>query len=343
MERIFRSKQEKITFLYDTRNIQVLLGLLLVLLVLIGVSLAAGSQWFSLTDLYEAVRGENSYAWLVIMEMRLPRILVAVLAGASLSVAGAILQGIIRNPLASPDIIGISNGASFAAILFLTVFSGKISIHWLPVAALCGAGGVSFLIYVLAWNQGIRPTRMVLIGIGISAVTGALTTFMITISPSASASKAYVWMTGSVYGSSWRNIFTLLPWTAVLFPIAFLYSRHLALQEMGDDIAAALGSPVQRHRAVLIFISVALSASSVAVAGAVGFVGLIGPHIARKLCGLSMQSVLPASAFTGGILVLLADTVARTLFLPKDIPVGVLTAAVGAPFFIYLLFRNRNK
>lgn len=343
-EIVYRSKREKISLLLNMRLLGVLAVLGLLLFVGFMLSLSAGSKWLSWSELYRVWTGlASEETRLVVNELRLPRIIVAILAGASLSVAGAILQGMIRNPLASPDIIGISGGGSFAAIAFITIFAGQASIHWLPLAAFCGAGMISLIIYTLAWKKGISPTRLILIGIGISAITSALTMLMITLSPSASASQAYIWMTGSIYGSSWRNVLSLLPWTIVFIPLALIYSRHLSLQELGDDVAAALGSNVQMHRATLLVISVALAGSSVAVAGAIGFVGLIGPHLARKLTGASSMIHIVCSALVGALLVLLADTLARTVFLPKDIPVGVFTAAVGAPFFIFLLFRNRNK
>ncbi|MDF1508817.1 iron ABC transporter permease [Robertmurraya sp. DFI.2.37] len=343
-ERVYRSKREKVSFLINLSELMVIAVLIFLLLVSFIISLSAGGKWLSLAELSSVAAGlANAEMNLVVFELRLPRIIVAMLAGASLSVAGSILQGIIRNPLASPDIIGISGGGSLAAIAYITLLSGKASIHFLPIAAFCGAGLISLLIYMLAWKKGISPVRLILIGIGISAITGALTMLMITLSPNASASQAYIWMTGSIYGSSWVNVLSLLPWSLVFIPLAFMYSRHLRLQELGDDVAAALGSSVQQQRAVLLVISVALAGSSVAVAGAVGFVGLIGPHLARKLTGASGGSLIVSSALTGSLIVLLADTLARTVFLPKDIPVGVFTAAVGAPFFIYLLFRNRNN
>lgn len=343
-ELVVRSRRLGISFRADKRNLYVLGGLLLLSAIVFLLSLCLGNTFVSPADVIRAMagRGTEEHA-LILGVLRLPRLVVALLAGAALGVAGAILQGIIRNPLVSPDIIGISGGAAFAAVTFITYLAGTVSIHWLPLAAFCGAGLVSAVIYFLAWSQGVTSTRLVLIGIGISAITSALTMLMITISPSASASQAYIWMAGSVYGSSWGNVLTLLPWAAAFIPAALIYARHITVQELGDDVAMGLGSPLQRHRAVLLLISVALAGSAVAVAGAIGFVGLVAPHMARKLVGSSFGSLIPAAALVGGLIVLLADTVGRTAFLPQDIPAGVFTAAVGAPFFIYLLYRNRNK
>ncbi|MFB9279343.1 FecCD family ABC transporter permease [Cohnella cellulosilytica] len=331
-----RSSRRKIPYI-----ILALTGLA-VLVFFVGIGL--GSQTTSLPDVVRTLLGYGTAEHsLILHTLRLPRALVAVLAGAALSVAGAILQGIIRNPMASPDIIGITGGASFAAVAFITYLGGSVSIKWLPAAAFAGAALISIVIYVLAWSRGVSPTRLVLIGVGISAITSSLTMLMIVISPVNTAGQAYVWMTGSVYGSSWGDVYSVLPWVLVLIPLAFYLYRHLNIQELGDELATGLGSPVQLYRFMLLMISVALAGAAVAVAGAVGFVGLIAPHIARKLVGPSFNGLVPASALIGSLMVLLADTIGRTVFLPLDVPAGVFTAAVGAPYFIYLLYRSRHS
>lgn len=202
---------------------------------------------------------------------------------------------------------------------------------------------VSIIMYVLAWNRGVTSTRLVLIGIGVAATTSAMTMLMIILSPITAASRAYIWLTGSIYGASWEHVYALLPWVMVFIPLAIVFSRNLNVQELGDEIAKGVGNPVQFHRSILLFISVALAGSAVAVAGAIGFIGLIAPHIARKLVGSVYGGLIPVAALIGSLLLLIADTIARTAFLPLDIPAGVFTASVGAPFFIYLLYKNRNQ
>jgi iron complex transport system permease protein len=280
---------------------------------------------------------------IVIQRLRLPRIIAAFLVGAALAVAGAILQGIIRNPLASPDIIGITSGASLAAVAFITYLSGTVSIVWLPVAAMAGAGITSILIYLLSWKKGVTAIRLVLIGIGINFLLGSMTKVMLVMNPMYTSSQAYVWLTGTVYGTDWSIVRMIVPWVAVFIPIAFVFARNVNVLQLGDDIAAGAGSAVQRQRFMLLMISVALAGAAVSVGGAISFIGLIAPHMTRKLVGPSFGGVLPVSALIGGLIVVLSDTVARTAFLPYDIPVGVFTAGVGAPFFIYLLYRNRNS
>lgn len=333
-----------ISFLLDRKTVLIIAVLLLMMLITMITAAGLGEYKLSPAGVWNTLIGNGSEEeTLVLYTLRLPRIIVSVLVGASLAVAGAILQGLVRNPLASPDIVGITGGASVAAVTFITFFSESISIRWLPLATLVGAGLVSLLIYALAWQRGVTPVRLVLIGIGIAAAMSALTTLMLVTSSIYSASQAYVWLTGSIYGTSWENVATILPWFIVFLPLAVLFARSVNVQQLGDDIATGVGNPLERHRLLLLMISVALAGSAVAVAGAIGFVGLIAPHMARSLVGASFGGVLPVSAVIGALLVLIADTVARTLFLPLDIPAGVFTAGVGAPFFIYLLYRNRNQ
>ncbi|WP_325176801.1 FecCD family ABC transporter permease [Paenibacillus alkalitolerans] len=340
----FRLKSLRISALLHKKTVSVTLMLAVASIAALVASAGLGDMAISPPDVVKTIFGKGAEEHdIVINTLRLPRIVVAFLVGVSLAVSGAILQGVIRNPLASPDVIGITAGASVAAVAFISYLSGQVSIHWLPLAATLGAWAISLIIYVLAWKQGVTPVRLVLIGIGVDLLIDALTTIMLVTSPMYKTSQSYIWLTGTVYGSSWENVLTILPWTIVLIPFALIYARNVNVQQLGDDIAQGVGSSVQRHRFILLFISVALAGSAVAVAGGVAFVGLIAPHMARKMVGPVFGGVLPVSALIGGLTVLLADLAARTLFMPHDIPVGVLTSAVGAPFFIYLLYRNRNS
>jgi iron complex transport system permease protein len=333
----------KVSFLIHKKTFLVSALLLLLTIVLFFVSVGLGDMKIDPLEVIHTLLGKGTEDnTLVIHTLRLPRIIVALLVGASLAVAGAILQGIIRNPLASPDIVGITGGASLAAVAFITYLSGTVSIRWLPLAAIVGAGLVSVIIYTMAWKRGVSPIRLVLIGIGMASAMSALTTMMLLLSPIYSVSQAYIWLTGSVYGSNWENILILLPWTLIFLPLAFVLARNINVQELGDEIATSVGSAVQRQRFILLFISVALAGSAVAIGGGIGFVGLIAPHMARRLVGPSFGGLIPVTAMIGGLIVLMADTVARTAFLPLDIPAGVFTSGIGAPFFIYLLYRSRN-
>lgn len=321
----------------------VLLTLGLVLLIFMA-GLMLGTTFVSPVEVFEELLGigggENAY---IITVLRLPRVLLSLLVGVALGISGLILQSIIRNPLASPDIIGITNGAAAAAALYTALFMGQWGTSGLPFAAMLGAGVISFLIYLLAWNKGVTPIRLVLIGIGMAAATGAITTMIIVLSPTVVASQAYIWMIGTVYAADYADIRAMLIAIVVFVPLALMLTRPAHVQELGDDVATGLGGSVQRHRTLFIVISVALAGTAVAYAGAIGFVGLIAPHIARTLIGRSFYLLVPVAGLLGGFLVCAADLIGRTLFQPYDMPAGIFTAAIGAPFFIYLLYRNRNR
>ena len=344
----FRKLEGKISFLIDKKALLILISFLIVTGVVFIVSTGLGDMKLSpLTVLNVLFGGGSEMEQLVVQSFRLPRIIVALMVGIALAVAGGILQGMIRNPLASPDILGITGGASVAVVSFLSFFSDAnnsltVSIKWLPLAAFVGAAVIALLVYILAWKNGVSPIRIVLIGIGVSALMQALTTLMMIMGPIYRASQANIWITGTVYGSSWNNVAILVPWTVVFVAIAFLMAKNINILELGDDIATGVGGRIQRQRFFLLLISTALVGGAVAFAGGIGFVGLMAPHMARRLVGSSFGALLPVSALIGGILVMLADLIGRTMFSPLEIPAGVFTAGIGAPYFIYLLFKNRN-
>ncbi|RJE88953.1 iron ABC transporter permease [Paenibacillus sp. 1011MAR3C5] len=279
---------------------------------------------------------------LIVQSFRAPRLAIALLVGAALAISGAILQAVIRNPLAAPDVVGITGGASLGAVLFLTVLAGTFGRELLPLAAIIGAFCASALIYMLAWRKGADSLRLVLVGIGVASLLSAGTSFLLTFSPAYSATSAYIWLTGTIYGSSWEDAAILAPWMLVFCIILYFNTGNLHAQLLGDELAIGIGSPLQRHRLLLVSLSVALAGAAVAIGGSIGFVGLIAPHMARRLVGPVIRRVLPVSALIGAIVVAAADLIGRTVFLPYDIPVGVFTSAVGAPFFIYLLYRSRK-
>ncbi|TWD97589.1 iron complex transport system permease protein [Neobacillus bataviensis] len=344
----FRPLKGKMSFLIDRKAAVLLLILLIVTFMVLVISTGIGDMKINpLTVVKVLFGGGPEMEKLIITSFRLPRIIVALMVGMSLAVAGGILQGMIRNPLASPDVLGITGGAAVAVVAFLAVFSDKnnaltVSIAWLPLAAFLGAGIVAFLVYFLAWKNGVSPIRLVLIGIGISTLMQALTTLMMIMGPIYQAAQANIWITGTVYGSNWKNVATLVPWTVIFLLIAFIVARTINIQELGDEVAAGLGGKVQKQRFLLLMISTALIGSSVAFAGGIGFVGLMAPHMARRLVGSSFGALLPTAALLGGILVMIADLIGRTLFSPLEVPAGVFTAGIGAPYFIYLLFKTRN-
>ncbi|WP_135552481.1 FecCD family ABC transporter permease [Paenibacillus cymbidii] len=339
-----RSRSRRWSLLVHKRTVAVSAALLLVCALVGIVSTGLGDMYISPLEVVRSLFGAGAEEHqMVVRELRLPRLLVALMAGASLAASGAILQGMIRNPLASPDMIGVTGGASTAAVAFLAFWSGQASIRLLPLVAMTGALQFSAVLYVLAWRKGVTPLRLVLVGVGMASLTSAATTMMIVFHPKNDAGQAYQWLTGSVYAANWENVLSILPWTAVLLPLAYGLARHVNIGQLGDDVAASAGSAVEAKRLLLLFVSVALAGAAVAVGGGIGFVGLIAPHMARKLVGASFDAVLPVAALLGAVIVMAADLAGRTLFLPLDIPVGVFTSAVGAPYFIYLLYTHRNS
>ncbi|MFK2827171.1 iron ABC transporter permease [Bacillus sp. B190/17] len=339
----FRNKSGTVSFQAAKKTLMIFLLLSFISILLFILSLSIGSSFISPQAVVKYLFGYGSGEYdFILNTLRLPRVLLAFMVGAALAVSGLILQSIIRNPLASPDIIGVTAGASVGAIIFIVFFMGTVSLKFLPFTAIFGATVVAAVIYLLAWNKGVTPIRLVLIGIGVAAAMKAIVMLMIVLSDTAVTTKAYLWLTGSLYGTNLQDVYSMLPWMVIFIPFSLVLARTVSVKELGDDVAAGLGVKVQTQRFLLIFISVALAGSSVAFAGGIEFVGLIAPHIARMLIGRSFAGLVPISALIGGIIVVLADIVGRTAFLPLDIPAGVFTAGIGAPFFIYLLYRNRN-
>ena len=340
---------DRVSFLIDNKALIITLLLSFFVFLLFVISNSVGELFIHPFDVLRTLFGygddtEN----LFIFSFRLPRIVMSLLVGICLAVAGAILQGLIRNPLASPDIIGITGGGAVGVVLFLMWFSDKnnsltVSINWMPVAAFIGATIVGIVVYLLSWKNGSSAIRLVLIGIGLSLLTNALTTLFMVRGPIYQAAQANVWITGTVYAADWQQVNILLPATLLLLLISIISVRNVNIQELGDDLAAGAGSPVQRNRLFLLLLSTALTGCAVAFAGAIGFVGLIAPHIARRLVGSSFGALLPVSALIGALLVMAADLIGRTVFSPIEVPAGVFTAAIGAPYFIYLLVKTRNS
>ncbi|MGP4073494.1 FecCD family ABC transporter permease [Piscibacillus sp. B03] len=336
-------------FLINKKSFFIIITLCLTVLAAIVLSLGIGQMFIGPIDVIKAIfgYGEDMHD-LVVNDFRMPRILLAVLAGAGLAMSGAILQGIIRNPLASPDIIGITAGAALSTVGFLVIFSDRsnaltVSIQWLPLASLIGAVLMGFLVYLLATNRnGVQPIKLVLIGVGLSAAVEAVTTMIMTFGPIYTAARANIWLTGSVNGATWGQVSTILPWVVGLGIVLMFYTTQLNMQGLGDDVATNAGARVQRDRLVLLVLATALAGGSVAFAGGIGFVGLMAPHIARRLVGSVFSSLIPVSALIGGLIVLVADLIARTAFAPLEIPAGVFTSLIGAPYFIYLLFKTRK-
>ncbi|NLU75331.1 iron chelate uptake ABC transporter family permease subunit [Streptomyces sp. HNM0575] len=275
----------------------------------------------------------------VLLDLRLPRALTGLLTGAAFGMSGAVFQTMLRNPLASPDIIGISAGASAAAVLGSLVFG--LSGIALSGMALAGALVASALIYALAWRRGVAGYRLVLVGIGVGAALSSLISYVLTRSEVTEAQQALVWLTGSLNERSWKHVWPLLGALAVLTPLTFLAARTLRVLELGDETAGGLGAAVQRSRVALLACAVGLSAAATAAAGPVAFVAFVSAPIARRLAP-SRGPALTHSALLGSLIVLLADFVAQHLLGETQFPVGVVTSVIGAPYLLWLLARTNR-
>lgn len=340
---ILKTPNEKIAIAISPVRLVKVLSLFVLTLFVFVASLSIGSTLYNpLKVISHLTFDANPDMNFVINHLRLPRVTLSLLVGASLGTAGLILQSMVRNPLASPDILGITGGAKVSAVLFLT-FLHLQNIHMLPLVAIGGATLAFILLYIFAWNQGISPVRLILVGIGFEALFSALVTMLIVLSPTYSTSEAYIWLTGSVYGANWSHVTALFPWFFVLMILTHIKADKLSVLELGDDIATGLGISNNKLRFFYIIVAVFLSGSAIAFAGGIGFVGLIAPHISRKVSPGAFKNQILSSALIGAMIVMAADTFARTVFLPLDIPAGVFVSGIGAPFFIYLLYKDRYK
>jgi iron complex transport system permease protein len=236
----------------------------------------------------------------------------------------------------------VNAGAGLAAVSLIVLFP-NIPLFVLPLSAFVGALTVAILIYLMAWDKGSSPLRLILMGVGFAAVLNSLTTLIITFGEINNVSQALVWLAGSVYGRSWEHLGTILPWLAVFVPLSLVLAMSLNALSLGDDIAKSLGARVEWQRGLLLLSSAAMAGAAVAVAGTIGFVGLMAPHLGRQLVGPTHEGLLPTAALIGGVIVVLSDWLGRVLFAPIQLPCGVVTAAIGTPYFLYLLIRNRKR
>ena len=313
--------------------------LLFLVLALAGgvISMMMGSVEIPLQEILGALAGAGGTHAQILWNIRLPRTLVAALVGIDLALAGTILQAIMKNPLADPHIIGISSGAGLMGILVLLLFPEHSEL--VTPAAFVGAMGAAVLIYLLAWKNGIQPIRIILAGVAVSAFLGAgISALMILYSDR--VHNALMWMVGGLSARSWPHVAMLWPYTLVGFVLAVIAARHLNILQLGDAMARSLGMRVELTRLALTAVAAILAASAVAVVGLLGFVGLIVPHVARLLVGSDHRALLPAAALLGAATLLYSDTFARVAFAPVGLPVGIIMAALGAPFFLFLLRRQ---
>lgn len=285
--------------------------------------------------------GNTDYNF-VVNVLRLPRAIVAFIVGIMLALAGAVMQTMTRNPLASPDITGVTAGASMGAVLMILVWP-EAGAGALPLAALLGGGLVALVIYLLAWRHGDSPMRLILVGIGLGSILGAIQAVLMLRADIEQLQRALYWLTGSIYARTWEHLYALLPWFIVLVPVILFSARELNALHLGDEVAQGVGVAVTRQRGLLLLAAVGLTGAAISQVGAIGFVGLMAPHVARRLVGPAHEGSLVVTGLVGGVLVLAADFVGRVAFAPVEVPAGIIIALIGAPFFIFLLWKYQGS
>ncbi|MFT4165203.1 MAG: iron chelate uptake ABC transporter family permease subunit [Microlunatus sp.] len=321
------------------RTVIVVLGLLVFLGVMFALAMMVGDFPVTVQQLWLSLTGRGSRATdFIVYELRLPRAVTALAVGVCFGLSGAIFQSMMRNPLASPDIIGISSGASAAAVVAILLL--HVNGFAVSAAAFVGALITALLIYLLAWKQGIAGYRLVLVGIGIAAMLTAVIDYLMTRAQVWDAQAALLWLTGSLNGASATEMPPMLILMAITVPLALLAGRALSGLQLGDDAATSVGVRVERSRLFLILIGVALAAIATAAAGPVAFVAFVSGPIARRLTNGTGIALVPA-ALVGAAVVISGDFAGQHL-LPVQLPVGILTAAVGAPYLLFLLVRSNR-
>ena len=319
--------------------------LIIVLLLIICIfsiifSITKGSLKLSPSEILHTILYEKgTMEYQILWNIRIPRIIIGCIVGMCLAVSGVILQGVMRNPLASPKIIGSSSGGGLGAFIIYILYPELY--HLIPIAAFIGALGATLIIYSLAWKGSAEPMNLVLAGVGISSLLGACTNALMIFYPDR-VPGTLTFMVGGLSAKTWPDLYMILPYAILGIVGSLFYWRKLNLLVLGDEIASGLGLNVEMTRIILIGISSLLAASAISTAGLLGFVGLIVPHISRLLVGSDYKYLLPASLILGGTSIVLCDTLARVLFDPIVIPVGLVMAFIGGPFFLYLL-RERGK
>jgi len=301
-------------------------------------SLTLGSVDISFSTIVHTLLGNvQTTDEMVIWNIRFPRNIVGALVGANLAVSGAILQAVMKNPLADPGIVGVSSGAGLAGVIML-IFMPEASILLTPVAFV-GAMLSAAAVYALAWKNGIRPTRIILAGVAVSAFLGSGISALLVFY-SDKVQGALLWMVGGLSARSWPQVETLFPYTILGLVLALAGCKALTILSLGDETARGLGVPVERVRFSMTAVAALLAAGAASVAGLIGFVGLVVPHIVRLIIGTDYKYVIPGSAILGAGVLVFCDTLGRVAFSPIEIPAGIIMAFLGAPFFLYLLRRS---
>ncbi|MBK5443206.1 MULTISPECIES: iron ABC transporter permease [unclassified Peribacillus] len=288
---------------------------------------------------------------LVIFEFRLPRIVIAALVGIGLGIAGTVMQGVTRNDLADPGILGINAGAGAAIVIFMFFFqisySNGLGDSWfsiliMPLFGFVGGAAAAGLIYLFSWRNGVLDMqRLILTGIAISSGFGALSLYISLKMKAQDYEMAAVWSAGSIYSANWSFVISIIPWIAILGFVIYKKSHLLNYFQLEESSVKSLGIRVEKEKSILLLSSIGIVSACVSVSGSIGFIGLIAPHIAKRLVGINHRYVVPTSAAVGMFLLVFSDFFAKTLFEPSELPVGIVVSIIGIPYFLYLLARSR--
>ncbi|UFU00822.1 iron ABC transporter permease [Radiobacillus kanasensis] len=323
-----------------------LLILFLILLIFtIVLSIGLGYSSVSYNRIFPTILGQGTFKeTFVLFEIRLPRIIITVLAGIALALSGSILQSITRNDLADPGIIGINAGSGVGIAIFFLYFPVEAGtfIYILPIVAFAGAILTAFLIYAFSYRKkaGLQPVRLVLVGIGFSMALSGLMTLLIASSEREKVDFIAKWLAGSVWGTDWVFVWAVLPWLLILIPYTYYKANHLNVLQFNDPVSIGIGLSIEKERLKLLITSAALAASAVSITGGIAFIGLMAPHLAKTLVGPRNQLFLPIAMLIGGWLLLVADTIGRNVAEPEGVSAGILVSVIGAPYFLYLLIKK---
>jgi ABC transporter, FeCT family, permease protein len=319
------------------RAIGFYLSALCTVALLFVLSIRYGTYTLSFDEISQAFHPDDKN-YFTLMEYRLPRALLAIIIGGELAISGVLVQSVVRNPLASPDILGINNAAGLVAVTVL-IFLPNLAFYWLPIFAFIG-GVLSFILLWMICGFNFRPIKMAIIGVALSALWAAISHYLMLTNP-VEINTAMLWLTGSLWGRSWAYVDVVLPWLLVLLPLPFIFCRDLDTLGLGENKAATLGVSVNKTQILVLVLAVALSTTAVAICGPIAFLGLVAPHLARKLVGGRHRTLLPAAMLIGTLLLQISDILARVIDPPTELPAGILTAIIGAPYFFYLLMRTK--
>lgn len=319
------------------RAIGFYLSALCTVALLFVLSIRYGTYTLSFDEISLAFHPDDKN-YFTLMEYRLPRALLAIIIGGALAISGVLVQSVVRNPLASPDILGINNAAGLIAVTVL-IFLPNLAFYWLPIFAFIG-GVLSFILLWMICGFNFRPIKMAIIGVALSALWAAISHYLMLTNP-VEINTAMLWLTGSLWGRSWAYVNVVLPWLLVLLPLPFIFCRDLDTLGLGENKSATLGVSVNKTQILVLVLAVALSTTAVAICGPIAFLGLVAPHLARKLVGGRHRTLLPAAMLIGTLLLQISDILARVIDPPTELPAGILTAIIGAPYFFYLLMRTK--